>query len=154
MKTDARENRIEKKLTLRAPQARVWRAISDATEFGTWFGMRLSGAFVAGAQVHGTITDPPGYESVDVKLLVERVEPESLLAYRWHPYAIDPKVDYSGEPTTLVEFRLATVAGGTELTVTESGFEHIPAHRRAEALRMNDGGWAEQVERIRRHVEK
>jgi uncharacterized protein YndB with AHSA1/START domain len=154
METAARANRIEKKLTLRAPQARVWRAISDATEFGTWFGMRLSGAFVAGAQVHGTITDPPGYESVDVLLLVERVEPESLLAYRWHPYAIDPNVDYSGEPTTLVEFRLATVAGGTELTVTESGFEHIPAHRRAEALRMNDGGWAEQVERIRRHVEK
>lgn len=147
-------DRFEKQIILRAPQARVWRAISDATEFGRWFGMRLSGAFVAGAELHGRIVDPPGYEQLDVHLLVERVEPEHLLAYRWHPYAVDPAVDYSGEPTTLVELRLAPVAEGTRLTVTESGFEHIPAHRRAEALRMNDGGWAEQLQRIRRHVEE
>jgi uncharacterized protein YndB with AHSA1/START domain len=151
---DASTNRIEKQVTIRAPQARVWRAISDSAEFGAWFGMRLDGKFVAGATLHGKITDPPGFEKLDFSVLVERVEPQSLLSYRWHPYAIDPDVDYSDEPTTLVEFRLATVGGGTQLTVTETGFEHIPAHRRAEALRMNEGGWAQQLERVRKYVEK
>jgi uncharacterized protein YndB with AHSA1/START domain len=151
---DASTNRIEKKITLRAPQARVWRALSDATEFGSWFGMAIDGAFTPGAKRVGTLSDPSQYAGMKFDLWIERVEPESLLSYRWHPYAIDPATDYSGEPTTLVEFRLATIAEGTQLTVTESGFEHIPAHRRAEALRMNDGGWAEQIQRIRRYVEK
>ena len=144
-------DRIEKKIVLRAPRSRVWRAIADAEEFGTWFGAKLEGPFAAGARVRGRITIP-GYEHVMMDITIERVEPERLFSYRWHPYAIEPGVDYSGEPTTLVEFRLDEVAGGTELTVTESGFDRIPEARRAEAFRMNDQGWAKQLENIERHV--
>jgi len=144
-------DRIEKKIVLRAPRARVWRAIADAKEFGTWFGAKLEGAFAAGARVRGRITIP-GYEHLEMEITIERIEPERLLSLRWHPYAIDPAVDYSGEPTTLVEFRLEEVAGGTELTVSESGFDQIPAARRAEAFRMNERGWATQLKNIERHV--
>jgi len=144
-------DRIEKKIVLRAPRARVWRAIADAKEFGTWFGAKLEGAFAAGARVRGRITIP-GYEHLEMEITIERIEPERLLSLRWHPYAIDPAVDYSGEPTTLVEFRLEEVAGGTELTVSESGFDQIPAARRAEAFRMNERGWAAQLKNIERHV--
>ncbi len=147
-------DRIEKQIVLRAPRSRVWRAISDSSEFGTWFGMKLAAPFTPGALVAAKITDPPGYENVSFDLLIDRVEPEQLMSFRWHPYAIDPQVDYSSEPRTLVELRLDEVAGGTRLTLTESGFDAIPAHRRAEALRMNEGGWTEQLERIKRHVEK
>ncbi len=147
METD----RIEKSVVLRVPRARVWRALTDTGEFGTWFGCRLTGAFTPGTRVTGRIATP-GYEHLTMELLVERVEPERLFSYRWHPYAVDPAVDYSGEPTTLVEFRLAEVDGGTQLTVVESGFDRIPEARRAEAYRMNDGGWAAQVENIARHV--
>ena len=144
-------DRIEKKIVLRAPRARVWRAIADAKEFGTWFGAKLEGAFAAGARVRGRVTIP-GYEHLEMEFTIERIEPERLLSLRWHPYAIDPAVDYSGEPTTLVEFRLEEVAGGTELTVSESGFDQIPAARRAEAFRMNERGWATQLKNIERHV--
>ena len=144
-------DRIEKKVTLRAPRSRVWRALADAQEFGTWFGVKVEGAFTAGAHLRGRITTP-GYEHTVMEITIERIEPERLFSYRWHPYAIDPNVDYSSEPTTLVEFRLEEVAGGTELTVTESGFDGIPAARRAEAFRMNEQGWAEQLRRIERHV--
>src|SRR5512146_2414181 len=113
-------DRIEKKIVLRAPRSRVWRAIASAEEFGTWFGMRLDGGFAPGARVTGRITTP-GYETWKVELTVERVEPEQLLSWRWHPYP-QPGVDVTAEPTTLVEFRLVEVAGGTELTVVESGF--------------------------------
>jgi uncharacterized protein YndB with AHSA1/START domain len=155
MNADRIENtstdRIEKKVILLAPRSRVWRAISDANEFGAWFGMKFDGSFEPGARIRGRSTEP-GYEHVAGDILIERIEPERLFFYRWHPYAIDPAMDYSGEPMTLVEFRLEEVAGGTELTVTESGFDRIPAARRAEAFRMNDQGWAEQVRRIERHV--
>ncbi len=144
-------DRIEKKIVLRAPRSRVWRAIADSGEFGAWFGVKLEGSFAPGARVRGQITEP-GYEHVVMDITIERIEPERLFSYRWHPYAIDPGVDYSGEPTTLVEFRLEEVAGGTELTVTESGFDRIPAARRADAFRMNERGWAEQLKRIERHV--
>jgi uncharacterized protein YndB with AHSA1/START domain len=144
-------DRIEKKIVLRAPRSRVWRAIADAEEFGAWFGVKLEGSFAPGARVRGRITTL-GYEHVIIDITVERIEPERVFSYRWHPYAIDPGVDYSGEPTTLVEFRLEEVAGGTELTVIESGFDRIPAARRAEAFRMNDQGWAEQLKRIERYV--
>jgi uncharacterized protein YndB with AHSA1/START domain len=144
-------DKIEKRILLKAPRSRVWRAIADAKEFGTWFGMKLEGSFAPGARVRGQSTEP-GYEHVIGDLTIERIEPERLFSYRWHPYAIDPNVDYSGEPTTLVEFRLEEVSGGTELTVTESGFDRIPAARRAEAFRMNDQGWAEQLKRIERYV--
>jgi uncharacterized protein YndB with AHSA1/START domain len=145
-------DRIEKTLVLRAPKGRVWRAITTPEEFGTWFKAKLGGMFVVGRTTTGQITHP-GYEHLTMEMHVERIEPEDFFSYRWHPYAIDPKVDYSNEPTTLVEFRLEEVPGGTMLTIVESGFDKIPAERRNEAFRMNDKGWAGQIENIRRHVE-
>lgn len=144
-------DRIEKSVVLRAPRSRVWRALSDAEEFGTWFGVKLEGDFTPGAHVRGRITHP-GYEHVTMEVTVERVDPEHLFSYRWHPYAVEPDVDYSAEPTTLVEFRLEEVSGGTRLTVIESGFDRIPPSRRAQAFRMNEQGWAEQIKNIERHV--
>jgi uncharacterized protein YndB with AHSA1/START domain len=144
-------DRIEKTVVLRAPRSRVWRAIASPDEFGAWFGVKLEGRFAPGARVSGQIT-APGYEHVTLDITVERVDPEHLFSYRWHPYAIEPGVDYSSEPTTLVEFRLEEVAGGTRLTVVESGFDRVPLARRAEAFRMNEGGWTEQLKNIERHV--
>jgi uncharacterized protein YndB with AHSA1/START domain len=144
-------DRIEKTIVLRAPRSRVWRAIANAEEFGAWFGVKLEGAFAPGARIQGRITTP-GYEDLTMEITIEQVDPERLFSYRWHPNAIDPGVDYSGEPTTLVEFRLDEVAGGTRLTVIESGFDRIPLARRAEAFRMNDQGWTEQIKNIERHV--
>jgi uncharacterized protein YndB with AHSA1/START domain len=144
-------DRIEKKVVLRAPRSRVWRAIASAEEFGSWFGVSINGAFAPGGRVTGQITSP-GYEHLTVDIEVERVDPERLISYRWHPYAVEPDVDYSVEPTTLVEFLLEEVAGGTELTVVESGFDSIPAARRNTAFRMNDQGWAGQIQNIERYV--
>jgi uncharacterized protein YndB with AHSA1/START domain len=144
-------DRIEKKIELRAPVSRVWRAISNAREFGEWFRVQLNGVFEPGATVSGHLTYP-GYEHLSFEAFVERMEPEHYFSYRWHPYAIDPAVDYSHEPTTLVEFRLEPTGEGTRLTITESGFDRIPEGRRAEAFRMNDGGWAEQTSNLERHV--
>jgi uncharacterized protein YndB with AHSA1/START domain len=144
-------DRIEKKVVLRAPRSRVWRAIADAREFGAWFGVKVEGSFVEGATVLGKITTP-GYDHLTMEVAVERIEPERYFAYRWHPYAVDSKVDYTTEPMTLVEFRLDEAEGGTLLTISESGFDRIPIARRAEAFRMNDGGWGMQIENIGRHV--
>jgi len=144
-------DRIEKRVVLRAPRSRVWRAITDAQEFGAWFGVKLEGPFAEGAAARGKITYP-GYEHLTMEVLVERVEPERYFAYRWHPYAIDATVDYSAEPATLVEFRLDDADEGTVLTIVESGFDRIPLARRAEAFRMNDGGWTAQAKNIERHV--
>ena len=144
-------DRIEKTVFLRAPRSRVWRAITTPEEFGAWFGVNLDGAFAPGKQVSGRMTIK-GFEHLPMEITIDRVEPERLFSYRWHPYAIDPKVDYSAEPMTLVEFRLEDAPGGTQLTVTESGFDRIPASRRAEAFRMNEGGWASQLRNIERHV--
>ncbi len=152
MTATAAVDRIEKTTILRSPQSKVWRALTDAEQFGTWFGMKLNGPLVAGRTVRGQLTIK-GYEHASIDMTVERLEPETSFTYRWHPYAIDPKVDYSKEPMTLVEFRLEPAPEGTRLTVTETGFERIPAHRRDEAYRMNDGGWKGQLENIRRHVE-
>jgi len=144
-------DRIEKEIFLRAPRSRVWRALTQAEEFGSWFGVQLEGPFVPERSVKGRITSK-GYEHLTFELQVQQMEPESYFAYRWHPYAIDPTVDYSTEPTTLVEFHLEEAAGGTRLRLSESGFEHIPLARRAEAFRMNDGGWAQQMQNIERYV--
>ena len=146
-----RTDRIEKTVTLRAPRARVWRALTNAAEFGAWFGVRLESPFAEGATVRGKITHP-GYEHVTMEIRVERIEPERYFAYRWHPYAIDPGVDYSAEPTTLVEFTLDEAEGGTVLKIVESGYDRVPAARRAEAFRSNEGGWTEQVKNIERYV--
>ena len=144
-------DRIEKRVALRAPRARVWRAIATANEFGAWFGMKLEGTFAAGRAVRGRLTIP-GYDHLTLEMQVEQIEPERYFAYRWHPYAIDPTVDYSTEPTTLVEFTLEETDGGTALTIVESGFDRIPLARRAEAFRMNDQGWAGQIKNLERYV--
>ena len=144
-------DRIEKEIQLRAPRSRVWRALANAEEFGQWFRVKLDGGFAEGATVRGRILYP-GYEHLTMEIFVERMDPERLFSYRWHPYAIDAKVDYSQEPTTLVEFRIEDAKNGTRLTVVESGFDRIPLARRAEAFRMNDRGWTEQLANIERHV--
>jgi uncharacterized protein YndB with AHSA1/START domain len=138
---------------LRAPKAKVWRAITNAEEFGSWFRVKLNGQFTPAARVEGKLL-VPDYEHLKFELWVERIEPERLFSYRWHPYAIDPNVDYSNEPTTLVEFLLEDAEGGTKLVVVESGFEQIPLERRSVAFRMNEGGWAEQMDNVKRYVER
>src|SRR5688572_19491327 len=144
-------DRIEKEIVMRAPRSRVWRALTDAKEFGKWFQVEMKDSFAAGARAQGRITHP-GYEHVPFEVQVERMEPERLFSWRWHPYAVDPKQDYSKEPTTLVVFELEEVPEGTRLKVTESGFDRIPLARRDEAFRMNSGGWAGQVQNIAAHV--
>ncbi len=146
------EDRIEKQIELKAPRARVWRALTDYREFSAWFGVKLECPFVPGQTCRGQITIP-GYEHMRMEIVVQKMEPEQLFSYTWHPYAIEPGVDYSKEPPTLVEFRLEEKAGDTLLTVTESGFQQLPLARRAEAFRMNDSGWSEQLQNIERHVE-
>jgi uncharacterized protein YndB with AHSA1/START domain len=144
-------DQIEKRIELNAPVARVWRALTDHEEFGAWFRVKLEGPFVPGKTSRGKITYP-GYEHVIWQAVVKEMTSEKVFSFTWHPYAVDPSVDYSNETPTLVEFRLQPTARGTLLVVTESGFDKIPAHRQIEALRMNDGGWAEQMRNIERHV--
>jgi uncharacterized protein YndB with AHSA1/START domain len=144
-------DRIEKRIELKAPVARVWRALTDYREFGEWFRVKIDGPFVPGEVSRGHITHP-GYEHLQWEAVVTAMEPERLFSFTWHPYAIDPKVDYSTEPQTLVEFRLEKTAQGTLLTVAESGFDKIPAGRRPEAFRMNENGWAQQMKNIERYV--
>ena len=144
-------DRIEKRVTLKAPRARVWRALTDSGEFGKWFGAKLEGPFVSGATTRGRITIP-NYDHLAIELQVERIEPESYFSYRWHPHAVDAVVDYSNEPTTLVEFRLDQDGSSTVLTIVESGFDRIPLARRAEAFRMNNEGWDAEARNIENHV--
>jgi uncharacterized protein YndB with AHSA1/START domain len=150
--TGSTTDRIEKEILLKAPQPRVWKALADPHEFGTWFRMELDGVFAPGRRLTGRITHP-GYEHVRLELRVERMEPEHHLSYRWHPGAVDTTRDYSQEPMTLVEFWLEAVEGGTRLKVVESGFDQLPPGRREEAFRMNEGGWKGQLVNIQRHVE-
>jgi uncharacterized protein YndB with AHSA1/START domain len=131
----------------------VWRAITDHREFGEWFRVRLDGPFVAGEESSGNITHP-GYEHVRWHAVVKEIVPERLFSFTWHPYAIEPGVDYSHEAPTLVEFKLEKIPRGTLLTLTETGFDKIPAERRLEAFRKNDGGWAQQMTNIESHVAK
>jgi uncharacterized protein YndB with AHSA1/START domain len=144
---------IEKRIELAAPVSRVWRALTDHREFGAWFRVKLDGPFVPGQIVRGHITYP-GYEHLKWEATVQKMEPERLFSFTWHPYAVDAAVDYASEPTTLVEFRLEPTDGGTILFLTESGFDAIPKHRRIEAFRMNERGWTEQMTNIARHVER
>jgi len=144
-------DRIEKRIELNAPVSRVWRALTDYREFGEWFRVKLEGPFVAGQVSRGHITYP-GYEHVKWEAVVQAMEPERLFSFTWHPYSVDPNIDYSKEPSTLVEFRLEETATGTLLVLTESGFDKIPSDRRAEAFRRNDGGWTEQMRNIEKHV--
>src|SRR6202165_5295888 len=142
---------IEKRVELKAPVSRVWRALTDYREFGEWFQVKLDGPFVAGQVSRGHITHP-GYEHVKWEAVVQKMEPEQLFSYTWHPYAIDPKVDYSQEIPTLVEFTLEKSEKGTLLKVIESGFDKIPSDRRMEAFRMNENGWGQQLKNIENYV--
>jgi uncharacterized protein YndB with AHSA1/START domain len=158
----AQPDRITKRILLHAPHPRVWRALTDATEFGAWFGMKCDGPFTAGALVRGVIVpttvDPEvaraqqPYEGGPFEITIERIEPERLFAFRWHPFAIEPGVDYSREPTTLVEFVLEDVPDGVLLTVTESGFDRLPLARRAQAFTANEGGWTMVVTLIEKYL--
>ncbi len=147
------DDRIEKRIELKAPVSRVWRALTDYREFGEWFRVKLDGPFVPGQISRGKITYP-GYEHLKWEATVQKMENEKLFSFTWPPYAIDPAVDYSQDPPTLVEFRLEKTEGGTLLILTESGFGRIPSERRLEAFRMNEGGWTEQMKNIERYVEK
>ncbi len=155
-------DRIEKKILLRAPRARVWRALADSTEFGFWFGMRFDGAFSPGAAMKGVIV-PTGvnaevakaqkaYEGIPFQIVIERMDPERLFSFRWHPGAVEPSVDYSVEPMTLVEFLLEEAEGGVILTVTESGFDGIPLERRAKAFSQNEAGWNMVVKMFEEYI--
>jgi uncharacterized protein YndB with AHSA1/START domain len=145
------ENGIEKRIELKASVSRVWRALTDHREFGEWFRVKSEGPFVPGQVARGHVTYP-GYEHLKWEVVVQKMEPERLFSFTWHPYAVDPQTDYSKETPTLVEFRLEKTASGTLLLLTESGFDKIPSDRRSEAFRMNDGGWTEQMKNIERHV--
>ncbi len=157
-------DRIEKEVTLRAPLGRVWRAISNADEFGRWFGVRFDGPFVAGQSVTGVITptevddevaaaQEPHAGKASVWHIVA-VEPQQRLAFRWHPYAVEPGADYDAEPTTLVEFTLTETADGVLLQIVESGFDKIPADRRAAAFEANSGGWEAQTKVVRKYLDQ
>ncbi|HJV49456.1 MAG TPA: SRPBCC family protein [Geothrix sp.] len=145
-------DRIEKRTLFAVPPSRVWKALTDAEEFGAWFRVKLEGAFIPGERTQGNITYP-GFEHLRMDVRVERIEPKILFSFRWHPAVVDPAVDHSAEPGTLVEFRLEAVPEGTWLTVSESGFDQLPAGRREEAYRMNEGGWTIQMDNLRSHVE-
>ena len=155
-------DRIEKKVLLRAPRERVWRAISDSRQFGSWFGVEFSDPFVAGTAITGKIVPTTvdaevaarqkPYEGFRFEFLVDRIEPMRLFSFRWHPFAMDTGVDYSKEPTTLVAFELEEASGGTLLTVTESGFDRIPLERRAKAFAANEGGWTAQMKLIEKYL--
>jgi uncharacterized protein YndB with AHSA1/START domain len=145
-------DRIEKQILIDAPRSRVWRALTDSREFGEWFKIRFEEPFAAGKTLTGRMTHPR-YENFPVEFAIDRIEPEHAFSYRWHPYAIDPNHDYSQEPMTLVEFRLEEQGNGTLLRVVETGFDGIPLARRAEALKMNEGGWTHQIQNIQRFVQ-
>ena len=144
-------DRIEKTIDLRAPVERVWRALADPAEFGQWFRVKIETPFAVGQQVRGHILHP-GYEHLVWRATIVTMEAPRLFAFTWHPYGIDPDVDYSAETPTLVEFRLEQREDGTRLTIVESGFDKVPAHRRDEAFRMNERGWTQQVLNIKAHV--
>lgn len=155
-------DRIEKKILLRAPRKRVWRALSDSTEFGTWFGVKFEGPSTPGARVRGTIVGTKvdadvakaqkEYAGIPFDIIIDRIEPERLFSFRWHPNAVERGVDYSHEPTTLIVFTLEEVANGVMLTVTESGFDQIPLARRAKAFEANEQGWGMVVKLIEKHL--
>ena len=156
-------DRIVKQIALRAPRSRVWRALSESSEFGTWFGLKLEGAFVPGQRIRGVLSPTKideevgkaqkSHEGAAFEIVIDRMEPERLFSFRWHPFAVDPAVDYSAEPMTLVSFELEDAGEGTTLTVTESGFDQIPISRRAKAFTANDGGWTMMVKVIAKYVD-
>lgn len=144
-------DRIEKQLTLDAPRSRVWRALTEVKQFNAWFGVSLVTPFAHGAEVSGQI-NIRGYEHMTMTIWIETMDADRFFSFRWHPYAIEPEVDYSAEPTTLVSFTLEDAGAGTRLTIVESGFDAIPESRRAKAFSMNSNGWNGQAENIRKFL--
>lgn len=144
-------DRIEKQVMLDAPRSRVWRALTEVKQFNSWFGVTLETPFSPGAEVSGQI-NIRGFENVTMTIWIEAMEAERFFSFRWHPYAIEPGVDYSAEPTTLVTFTLEDAGAGTQLTIVESGFDAIPESRRAKAFSMNSSGWNGQAENIRKYL--
>jgi len=145
------KNQIEKRLELNAPVSKVWQALTDYRKFGQWFHVNIEGPFIPGQIARGKLTFP-GYENYPWEVVVQKMEPERLFSFTWHPYALDAKRDYSQETPTLVEFRLEKMKKGTLLILTESGFDKIPSDRRMEAFRMNSNGWTKQMENIQEYV--
>lgn len=155
-------DRIEKKILLKAPLPRVWRALSDSTQFGTWFGMKFDGPFLPGVSMRGVIVPTKmnpevanaqkKYEGIPFEIKIEQMEPERLFSFRWHPGAVEPGIDYSKEPTTLVAFALEATPDGVLLTLTESGFDAIPLDRRAQAFASNEQGWSIQMTLIEAYL--
>jgi uncharacterized protein YndB with AHSA1/START domain len=156
------KQRIERQITLRAPLSRVWQAIADSRRFGAWFGVAFDGPFVEGALVKGVLEPTKVdeaiaerqrlHEGAKFEITIERIVPERLFSFRWHPYAVDPGVDYSSEPTTLIEFALEERDGRVIVTVTESGFEKIPLERRAKAFEANENGWTAIVMLLEKYL--
>lgn len=144
-------DRIDTRIEVKASRARVWRALADSKEFGTWFGIAIDGPFTPGVTVRGVMTRANG-EKLTITFVVEQMQAERLFSYRWRPYAMDPKIDYSAEPMTLVEFRLEEIATGTAIQITESGFDGIPLFRRAEAFSKNTAGWKAQSAKLANYV--
>lgn len=159
---NAGTDRIEKQVLLNASRERVWHALSEAEQFGTWFGVRFDGPFVAGEELTGRIVPTQvdenvaamqkPYEGTAFTWVVETIEPMQRIAFRWHPYSVEKNVDYESEPMTLIVFELHGAPGGILLTVTESGFDKLPPERRAKAFAANEGGWSHQMELIRKYL--
>jgi len=157
-------DRIEKTILLRAPLKRVWRALSDSTEFGNWFGMRFNAPFAPGATMTAVIVPTTvnqevakmqkPYEGIPFEIKIEQMQPERLFSFRWHPGAVEPGIDYASEPTTLVVFTLEQAPDGVQLTVTESGFDQIPLARHAKAFSANEGGWTLVIKLIEEYLAK
>ena len=145
-------NTIEKSIEIKASRSRVWRALTDHQEFGTWFGIDIKAPFVVGEVSRGMMTIK-GFTHVPWNSTIKAMEEPAYFAYTWHPYAVDPDIDYSGEPETLVEFWLEETAGTTSVKVRETGFDKLPPHRIADALRANTNGWGFQLENIKKHAE-
>ena len=149
--TTTSTDRIEKQIALDAPRSRVWRALTEVEQFNAWFGVNLVTPFVPGAEVSGHM-NIRGYEHMTMTIWIETMEPDRFFSFRWHPYAIEPGLDYSAEPTTLVSFTLEDAGAGTQLTIVESGFDAIPESRRVKAFTMNSNGWNGQAENIRKFL--
>jgi uncharacterized protein YndB with AHSA1/START domain len=144
-------DRIERQITLEAPRARVWRALTDVSQFNAWFGITITAPFTPGVEVTGRLNSPR-YAHLPVTFWIEAMEPERHFSFRWHPYALEEGIDYAAEPTTLVSFTLEEADGGTRLSIVESGFDAIPESRRAKAFTMNSGGWTGQAENLRKYL--
>ena len=148
--TDSDDDKTVKTVELRAPIARVWRALTDYKEFGHWFRVDLDQPFQAGGTSTGQMTYP-GHEGTPWLVYVDRMEPERLFSFRWYDSENGSKQS-DDQPALLVEFQLEDIPNGTRLTITESGFSALPHPRRIELMRGNEEGWTIQADNLDRHL--